>query len=48
MKLFLLIFCLFPLIVSAQIGQLEIKADYDSIPFTEFATELEQNEDLLS
>lgn len=46
MKLFLLIFCLFPLIVSAQIGQLEIKADYDSIPFTEFATELEQNEDL--
>jgi hypothetical protein len=46
MKPFLLIFCLFPLVVSAQIGQRQIEADYDSIPFTEFVSKLEQNEDL--
>ncbi|HEX2937261.1 MAG TPA: carboxypeptidase-like regulatory domain-containing protein [Bacteroidales bacterium] len=44
MKPFLLILCLFPLAVSAQISQKQIKANYDSMPFTEFVSKLEQNE----
>ena len=46
MKPFLLIFFLFPFVVSAQIGQRQIEADYDSIPFVELVSKLEQNEKL--
>ena len=41
---FLLILCLLPFVVSAQMGQKQIEADYDSIPFAEFVSKLEQNE----
>lgn len=44
MKTFLLTLCLLPLVVSAQTGQKQIEADYDSIPFVEFVSKLEQKE----
>lgn len=46
MKQFLLTLCLFPLFVSAQIGELKIEADYNSVPFTKFVPSLEQTEGL--
>ena len=46
MKQLLLILCLFPLFAYAQIGEIQIEADFNSMPFTEFVSKLEQKENL--
>jgi hypothetical protein len=46
MKQLLLVLCLFPLFAYAQIGEIQIEADFNSMPFTEFVSKLEQKENL--